>query len=364
MATDEALPRFQSYDGSFRFYERLNELLGLDGLSVVKVASAYARWDGLGLISESLEAFLSTGGKAEFVFGFDNGVTSPDSFLYGLYLTDLFGPSVYLGAVKDGFDNATFHPKVFQFWYRDKAIILVGSANLTGAGLSRNIEVGTEITFQSSEANAWNSLWHDIRALSEKVDIEFVRKAKLEGRMSSEASDQTDDKKNSTGLYLDVDAPTAPKPLFSKFLDIKKLRQRTVALRKLDPVSNRPNHLYLQILENETGGQGSGSPGYQIQLPVATLSAFFGVGPAQSQEVVFRFPSEDVRVMLTHFENNTHRVRLRPLRDAARPTVVRFERTGAHEYNCHILPRSQYSAILHTKCTQQTRAGARWWGIE
>lgn len=100
MATDEALPRFQSYDGSFRFYQRLNELLSLDGLSVVKVASAYARWDGLGLISESLEAFLSTGGKAEFVFGFDNGVTSPDSFLYGLYLTDLFGPSVYLGLLK------------------------------------------------------------------------------------------------------------------------------------------------------------------------------------------------------------------------------------------------------------------------
>lgn len=364
MAAGEVLPRYQSYDGSFRFYERLNELLRLDGLLSVKFASAYARWDGLGLISESLENFLSAGGKGEFVFGFDNGVTSPDSFLYGLYLADLFGSNVYIGAVTDKFDNATFHPKVFQFWYGNKAIILVGSANLTGAGISRNIEIGAEIVLQLSEANDWNISWNGIRALSEKADIEFVRKANLEGRMSSEGPDQNYSKNRRTGLFLDVGAQAAPKPLFAKFLGIKKPRKRDAALRSLDPASDRPHQLYLQILENETGGQGTGRPGYQIQLPVATLSAFFGVGPSQSQDVIFRFPSEEVRVKLTHFENNTHRVRLRPLRDVVRPTIVRFERSGSNDYSCHIVPRRKYSETLRTKCTQQTRAGARRWGIE
>lgn len=364
MANNRVIPRQQTYSGEFRFFERINELLEMGGLKSLRIAAAYARWDGLGLISDNLEVFLQSGGNVELIFGFDNGVTSPDSFLYGLYLSDIYGPNVYIGAVTDLYDNATFHPKVFQFWHEDCATILVGSANLTGAGISRNIETGAEfeISVKSRTANEWEQSWSETKSISEAVDIEFVRRAKLANRLSSEANKEID-KKNQTGEYLHVDAQLATKPLFSKVLGIKKSREREAALRKLDPASVRPSQLYLQILNNETGG-GNGRPGYQIQLPVATLSAFFGVGPFQSQDVVFRFSTEDVQVRLTHFENNTHRVRLRPLRDAHRPTIVRFERTAANEYDCYIVPRSKYAETLRSKCIQQTRAGARRWGIE
>ncbi|MFD0981155.1 phospholipase D family protein [Tropicimonas aquimaris] len=364
MTIGSVIPRQQTYDGQFRFFERINELLGLEGLRSLRIASAYARWDGLGLVSEKLEEFLQAGGNVELIFGFDNGVTSPDSFLYGLYLADLFAAGVFVGAVTDLYDNATFHPKMFQFWLKDRVIIVVGSANLTGAGISRNIETGAEfeLKMKSQAARDWALAWSEIKKMSAEVDIDFVRRAKADNRLSSEASKEVSSK-NNTGNYLDVGAQLAAKPLFSKFLEIKKTRKREAALRKLDPASERPGQLFLQILENETGG-GNGRPGYQIQLPVATLSAFFGVGPSQSQDVLFRFPSDNVYVRLTHFENNTHRVRLRPLRDAKRPTIVRFERAGPNEYNCFIVPRSAYSQTLQSKCTQQTRAGARRWGIE
>ena len=46
-------------------------------------------------------------------------------------------------------------------------------------------------------------------------------------------------------------------------------------LAQSDSLSIRPRRLYLQILQ-ETGG------GHQVQLPVATLGSFFGVGKGQS----------------------------------------------------------------------------------
>jgi hypothetical protein len=366
MEVDDLHLHHQSPEGKFRFYERINFLLKSRNLKEVRIASAYARWDGLGLISERLEAFLQSGGSLEIVLGFDNGVTSPDCFLYGLYLAEMYGGKVYFGAVTDKYDNSTFHPKVFQFWEKNSVSIISGSANLTGAGVSRNIEVGTEFRVSRDSELArkiWDG-WSEIRGYSDSADIAFVRAAKANGRLSSEIEDESSKRLNRTGVILDVGAHAAPKPLFSKFLEIKEPRRRDAALRQLDPASVRPSRLYLQILENETGGSMSGGPGYQIQLPVATLSAFFGVGPSESRDVIFWFGSEEIRVSLTHFENNTHRVRLRPLRDEQRPTIVTFERIAANEYRCDIVPRKECANVLRQSCTQQTRAGARKWGIE
>jgi len=118
-------------------------------------------------------------------------------------------------------------------------------------------------------------------------------------------------------------------------------------------------------LKYETGGQGDGkNRGYQIQLPVATLAAFFGVGQNESKEASFRFATDTVKVHLTHFGNNTHRVRLRPLQNIARPAIVVFERIGGSKYSCSIVPTKDYAKIVARKCREQTRTGARKWGLE
>jgi HKD family nuclease len=353
----------QTYEGEARFYSQINDILTTKGLKKVCFAVAYARWDGLGLISEKVERFLRSGGILETVYGFDNEVTSPDSFLYGLYLKEIYSGRVYCGAFEDKFRNAVFHPKLLLFHEDDRLRAMVGSANLTGAGLSRNIELGTRIEALpgSKIAEKLKASWEYVKNSAVEVDISFVRSMKAQNRLHQERDSESGQNDKPA---LSVGAKVAPKPLFAKVLNIENPRKRESVLRNLDPLSKRPRKLYLQILAGETGAPNSSVMGYQIQLPVATLATYFGVGPAQTKEVLFHFPSADIHVHLTHFENHTHRVRLRPLRDVPRPAIVIFERDGPNEFSCSVVPRRDYVRVLAAKCNQQTRAGARKWGLE
>lgn len=182
--------------------------------------------------------------------------------------------------------------------------------------------------------------------------------------------------KNTSGSELDPEAGapsgkpyikhtkvTAKKPLFLKILDVEEPAIRHALLADSDALTEKPQRLYLQILEYETGAQQTGGAGYQVQLPVATLAAFFGVAPDQTQKASFHFGSEVIDVSLTHFENKTHRVRLKPIQNIPRPAIVIFERLLKKEYKCSIVPPNKYAETLAAKCTEQTRAGARLWGL-
>ena len=78
----------QTPAGSNRLYKRVVELLKTSGLERFRAAVAYARWDGIGLIAPQIEEFLESGGEFQSIYGVANGVTTPDSLLYGLYLQD------------------------------------------------------------------------------------------------------------------------------------------------------------------------------------------------------------------------------------------------------------------------------------
>lgn len=348
------------------YFERVNALLDTKGLLRFRAAVAYARWDGIGLIAERLEAFLSGGGEFQSIYGVANGITTPDSLLYSLYLKELFQSHTYAGAIEDRYVNATFHAKFFEFRFEDRVVVIVGSANLTGAGMSRNTEMGAEIEcdLKSKTAAHGEAAWRGMKEASQKVTLPLIRSSGDSGGLGSE-KDKSETKANKEGKkILGTKAKARSKPLFSRVLDLDKPAKKTKILAKLDSLSDRPKTLYLQVLEYETGAQATGAVGYQIQLPVATLGAFFGVGVDQARQVTFRFPHETVEVRLTHFANNTHRVRLRPLRDVARPAIVKIRRVGADEYRCSIVGKGRYEDVLAKKCREQTRKGARRWGLE
>ena len=62
-----------------------------------------------------------------------------------------------------------------------------------------------------------------------------------------------------------------------------------------------------QLSSNASCGQGSSTVsesnggGHQIQLPVATLGAFFGVGKGKTREAMFRFQTRST--LRSAFEN-------------------------------------------------------------
>lgn len=362
--TDSSLI-LQSPGTSITLSDRVIELLSDAKLERFRLSVAYARWSGLGLIASNIEVLLKAGGEFQAIYGVGNDVTTPDSLLYSLYLQELYTTHTYSGAVQDKFSNSTFHPKFFEFRLPDKTICLVGSANLTGGGLNRNTELMCEVEclrggqLEERLDAVWNLMQDGSKQISLKLIRDLVRKKQL-------GAEKYDKKNNSakSGLpQLKKGGKVSPKPLFSKVLDLKKPNKKSKILSKLDPLTERPDKLYLQILDYETGGSND-KPGYQIQLPVAVLATFFGVGTDQTKEVSFRFGADQFSVKLTHFQNNTHRVRLKPIRDISRPAIIVFRRHDDDGYQCSIVPTKKYAEVLSNKCAHQTRRGARRWGFE
>lgn len=355
----------QTHSETASLFKALKYLLNKSDLQRVRIASAYARWDGIGLISNEIERMIAHGGKFETIYGAGNGVTTSDSLLYGLYLNEIYPNNVVSLFVEDKFANSIFHPKLFSFKFPTFSIAVIGSANLTGGGLVRNSEVAVQI--QGSKGGALerglDSMWDKLVKLALPVTPNRVREI-MKGENAGSEADQREGLLNGAGKpYLKNGPKTAPKPLFKKVLNLKSAKKKSKILSKLDSITEKPSRLYLQIFATETGGS-AGNLGYQVQLPVATLAAYFGVGETQTRKAEFRFKDATFETNLTHFKNKTHRVRLKPILQIARPAILVFERVAEDIYNVRSVPPSRYAASLVSKCTQQSRAGSRRWGFE
>src|ERR1700692_2963 len=178
----------QETDSADPLCDRLSELLVSDGLERFRVAIAYARWDGIALIAEALESFIDGGGEFQAIYGVANGVTTPDALLYSLYLQELFATHTYAGAIEDEYANSIFHPKFFEFRFDDRTIILVGSANLTGAGLLRNTELVAELEFARGDPaeGAAEKAWRAFKRASQKLTLGLVRDLKKRSDLADE----------------------------------------------------------------------------------------------------------------------------------------------------------------------------------
>jgi len=339
---------------------KIAELLRAPGLQKVRLLMAYVNWQGLSAIADPLEEFLRRGGVVESVFGVDNGVTTPEALIYSLYLSEEF-PSYNVAAVVPwAYRDSIFHPKFLQFDFQARRTLLIGSANLTGGGLLRNHEIGVVVDSPkaANHHRSFQSMWIKYLKDSSPITLKMIRDLSAANQLAKERvraeAPNTGKQLPSIGLTINGrKKPALFKHILSSGLPTGAKHR---ALAKADSLSIKPKRLYLQILR-ETGG------GHQVQLPVATLAAFFGVARGQSKAVRFRFDAETVAVDLTHFANNTHRVRLRPIQSVPRPAIVEFSRTTTKDsYNCEIVTGPEYQRTL-SRCTEQTRAGSRRWGL-
>lgn len=346
---------------SFRI--RLRELFAKPQLERVRIAVAYARWDGLGQISDQIESLLRAKGTFEAIYGAGNGVTTPDALYYGLLLNKQHLSRAYTGFIEDEFANASFHPKWYQFQYKDKSVVIVGSNNLTGGGLCRNDELSVEFSLmrESAEEKEWERYWKTIRAKSKRVTALAIRKLAEQPGQSREGSDEVGGSKKGKP-FLKQTKP-APKPLFDKILKQPNLSKKAKEelLGGMTELSAKPKRLYLQIFERETGGD-KGKPGSAVQFPVATLGAFFGIGSTEQREVTIEFPTQTLISRFMHLSNNTHRLRLAPILAVKRPAVLVLERLGNDRYKAWFA--NNYQNTLKAKCSEQRDQRSRKWGLE
>jgi hypothetical protein len=348
------------------FREQILALLQKPGLTRVRLAVAYARWEGIGLLSGAIDTFLKRGGLLETIFGAGNGVTTPDALYYGLLIDRQYPGQTWSGFIEDQFSNATFHSKYMEFTFAAETTLIIGSANLSGGGLSRNIETGTLISLPAGDAveGSLQRYWDDMVALAAATTPEAIANLAARPGSGKERHDEVGGAK-SEKPRTNAKSRAASKPLFKKILGLADLAPEVkyALLGDMTELTERPENLYVQLWQRETGGT-NGNSGAAVQFPVATLGAFFGVGKQEKRQVRVDFPGETVRPTFIHIRNNTHRLRLTPIMNVPRPAILHLKRIGPDHYKGRFVPSSRYATTLASKCTRQSTKNSRRWGLE
>lgn len=138
----------QQPDGTFRLGDFLKHHLSLRKWTHFRAAIAFVKRSGTCHISDGLEEF-SERGEVRITVGIDHAGTSREGLVDLLAAVDRRG-SLWV------FHNeiaSTFHPKVYLFRNASKAVLCIGSGNLTGGGLFTNYEASLirDLSLRNSE---------------------------------------------------------------------------------------------------------------------------------------------------------------------------------------------------------------------
>jgi len=133
--------------------ETINQLISR--ADTLLIAVAFLKVSGLKLLVDELKKAVNRGCKVTMIVGQDFCITEPKA------LEDLFN----IGKGNKGFNaymlpqrKATYHPKMYLGIAREKATLVIGSANLTGGGLDSNIELSTAIEMSPDSPTVINAV--------------------------------------------------------------------------------------------------------------------------------------------------------------------------------------------------------------
>jgi len=132
-----------------RFGVELQDLLEASEWNHFDAAVAWVRRSGTRHLLPSLKAFLQRGGAAKFIIGVDIENTSKEGLDDLLSLDGLGQCSTF---IHHNETEVTFHPKLYLLAGVGRARLIVGSNNLTEAGLFTNTEAGLQIDAAPNEA--------------------------------------------------------------------------------------------------------------------------------------------------------------------------------------------------------------------
>ncbi|WDH98687.1 phospholipase D family protein [Paenibacillus urinalis] len=121
----------QGMNAEFNHKKAVEDLLSLENANQIILSTAFLTSEGVYLLREPLQA---ANDKITAFIGVRNGITSKQGF------ESLFELGVETYAVDTGSSRFIFHPKAFLSMNSNKAVSIVGSANLTYGGLVNNLE--------------------------------------------------------------------------------------------------------------------------------------------------------------------------------------------------------------------------------
>ena len=162
------------------------------------VAVAWVRASGVSYLQKSFTTFLKNGGHLSFIVGIDLYNTTRDGLQA---LLDLEGHGVCETVVYHNESGSVFHPKIYLFRNEEEARLIVGSNNLTAAGLFSNVEAGLQVDTTLTDgviADAADALasWRDeTDKLAAKLNADFLAALYEQGYVVDEAAVRESDRK-------------------------------------------------------------------------------------------------------------------------------------------------------------------------
>lgn len=167
----------------------LRDALNDDELASLWIATAWAKRSGLSRIRSAVTEFTERGGASQVIVGIDEGGATRE----GLELClELFRESF----VYHDPGTRTFHPKLYAVEGTDRAVIVIGSGNLTRGGLFTNYEAALVLEAARDDDEDWQ-VRDDARAYFDRLldggdairplDPDLIDVLEAEGWVTSEA---------------------------------------------------------------------------------------------------------------------------------------------------------------------------------
>ncbi len=195
------------------------------------MAVAWVRRSGTSHLLPSLAHFLTNGGVTRFTVGVDIENTSKEGLedLLSLAASGLAETFIYHNEYR-----VTFHPKLYLFSSGESARLIVGSNNLTEAGLFSNTEAGVQIDAGINdplivEARTALAVWRDPQdGLAKKLDQTFLADLVSAGYVLSESALQQRRRDAEKAAKTAKSQSESKKPLFKRKVVTVPLRPQTV----------------------------------------------------------------------------------------------------------------------------------------
>jgi len=178
----------------------------------IDICVAFLKESGIGMIINELEKAVKAGTKVNVFCGIDFYSTEPAALKT---LLSLFKPNknskLYVYNSRSG---EVFHPKIYVFSRREKANVIVGSANMTLGGMKNNVEVSLlyETNIASADYKQVQKYLETIEAseFTKEVDTLFISQyaakfkvyKKAKEKYENEVRQQVEEIK-----IMDIDAP-------------------------------------------------------------------------------------------------------------------------------------------------------------
>ncbi len=168
----------QPFDEAESAGSLLKEMLDDPELSSLTIVVAWVRYRGLLRLKTDIDAFRKRGGTVRAILGINEGGATRPGLLGILRTSD----DAYIFHDRGG---GTFHPKIYLGEGDEKAVLLVGSSNLTPGGLFINVEASTSTLFELPDESKHPALLAAQQFIARLIEDEDACKPLTESTLKS-----------------------------------------------------------------------------------------------------------------------------------------------------------------------------------